>query len=119
MTRNPGGPITQEGRVAVTYHDAQRSLSVHPELVRKAAVADLGICVSFNLASDSDGGTTTATILIPDIVLDPSGASVSMETVMITTHHKCRVDASDESQREHYTVTTLTGTATMAPFRPI
>jgi hypothetical protein len=127
----PGGmgPVFEAGgQVVLNYQDTQRSLTFRSDQVTTVTVPDLGTCVTVTLSSQVLGGSTTATLLIPTVALAPV-QSATVDTVLITTVDNgihpvpesstgpTAADtqpgpaAPDDSQREHYAVTTLTGDA--------
>ena len=85
------GPLTVDGRVILTYQDAHRSLVFRCEQAHVVDVPELGTCVTVTLDVTPDAGSTTATLLIPTVVL-PAGGSTTAETELITS--SVRGDAS-------------------------
>ncbi|MGH3625704.1 MAG: hypothetical protein ACRDQ5_28685 [Sciscionella sp.] len=114
----PGGsgpPIQGRGNVHFTYHDSSRSLTFLADEVRTVEVDDLGTIVSVTLVDTVDTGSTTASLLVPTVVLPEGSSSVSIHTDLITTIHRLFVAAIGHPQREMYTVTALTGDASLRP----
>jgi hypothetical protein len=80
--------------------------------IHSVAVEFLGTCVSFTMAESFDGTSRTGTLLIPNVLVDADTSSGPVETILIDTRHSPAGNGSVESQKEHYTVIKLTGTAT-------
>lgn len=70
----------------------------------------LGSLVSVVVQSTPDFGSTTATVLIPDVVLE-GAHSVSVHTLLITSMHSSTLTGICQPQRDTYTVTKLRGSA--------
>lgn len=107
------GPLIEgQGAVYFTYHDAHRSLTFREDAVRTAEVPDLGRIVSASIVETVDTGSTTVSLLVPNVML-PSAreASVQVHTDLITTLHLVFVAAIGHPQHEMYTVTPLSGVA--------
>jgi hypothetical protein len=109
----PGGsgPIIKgRGRLRFTYHDSFRALSFYGDEVRTVDVPDLGTVVSVTIVQTVDTGSTSASLLVPNVVL-PSTLPVPINTKLITTRHLIFVAALGHPQRAVYSVTALTGVA--------
>ncbi|MCW2556980.1 MAG: hypothetical protein JWP55_944 [Mycobacterium sp.] len=109
----PGGsgPIIEgRGRLRFTYHDSFRALSFFGDEVRTVDVPDLGTVVSVTIVQTIDTGSTSASLLVPNVVL-PSPLPVSINTELVTTRHLFFVVAFGHPQRDVYSVTALTGVA--------
>lgn len=104
------------GAPHLTYHDAFRTLSFSGNQIRTVAVPDLGTVVSVTIVLTVDTGSTTFSVLIPQVNL-AGAASVPISTEGITTVHRFSViPVLNHGQREFYTVTPLTGTASHVLF---
>jgi hypothetical protein len=112
----PGGagPLTVDGPIILTYQDAHGSKVFRGEQAHVVDVAQLGTCVTVTLEIIIDKGSVTATVLIPTVVL-PAGGSTTVETQLITTSHEQFLTGLGQPQRDHYTVTPLTGEASQHP----
>lgn len=111
-----GPPVQGRGRLRVTYQDHSRSLAFYDDDVRTVEVADLGTIVSVTLVHTLDTGSTTASLVVPTVVLPaPASSPVAIHTDLITTLHRFFVTAIGHPQREVYSVTALTGTASSDP----
>ena len=103
------------GRLLVVYQDAHRSQSFHSNEVRTVKVDDLGMIVSVTLVESVDTGSTTFSLLVPDVQLPDQLTSVSIRTGGIITVHRVFVALIGHPQSETYTVTALDGTAAVGP----
>jgi len=112
----PGGagPLTTDGPVILSYQDAGRTLVFRGDQVNVVEVPELGTTVTVTLHLTVDSGSTTATLLIPIVVLAPGG-STTVQTNLITTSHQFFVTGLEDPQRDHYTVTPLSGEANQHP----
>jgi hypothetical protein len=110
------GPVLQNhGRLVLTYQDAHRSQSFYSDDVRTVKVDDLGLAASVTLVETVDTGSTTFSLLVPDVQLPDQQASVPIRTEGITTVHRAFVALLGHPQSETYTVTALHGTAAVGP----
>ena len=108
------GPIGPAGAIHVVYQHAGNSpQSFTADQVRTVPVADVGTLVSVTIDQTVDLGSTTFTLVVPDVRLPTGlGASVHIETKGITTIHRTFLAPPfGPSQRESYTVTRLRGIA--------
>jgi len=108
------GPLTKEGPVILTYSDRHQSKAFRGKQADVVPVANLGTCVTVTLQLTADLGSTTATLLVPTVVLVP-GQSTTIETELITTVHTAFITGLGPPQRDHYTVIPLTGEASIGP----
>jgi hypothetical protein len=109
----PGGsgPIIKgRGRLRFTYQDSFQALSFYDHDVRTVHVPDLGTVVSVKIFQTIDTGSTSASLLVPNVVL-PSTLPVSISTELITTRHLIFVATLGHPQHDLYSVTALTGVA--------
>lgn len=107
------GPIVEgRGPLRFTYQDSFRSLAFYGDEVRTVDVPDLGTIVSVTIVQTVDTGSTSASLLVPIVVLPaPPSSPISIQTDLITTIHRFFVTAIGHPQREVYSVTALTGVA--------
>ena len=110
-----GPPVAGRGRLRLVYQDALRSLSFYDDEVRFVVVPDLGTIVSVTLVMTVDTGSTTFSLLIPDVQLPHDQTSIDIHTDGITTIHRVFVALIGHPQSETYTVTRLHGTAAVGP----
>jgi len=108
-----GPPAEGRGRLIFVYQDAHRSESFFSDGndVRTVNVDDLGMMVSVTIAETTDTGSTTFSLLIPDVELPGQHSSVSIRTKGITAIHRAFVAPIGHPQAETYSVTELDGTA--------
>lgn len=111
------GPILKDrGSLRFTYQDSFRALSFYGDEVRTVNVPDLGTIVSVTIVQTVDTGSTSASLLVPIVVLPAqSSSAVPIHTDLITTIHRFFVTAIGHPQREVYSVTALTGVAALGP----
>ena len=99
-----------------TYQDAFRTLNFSGSQIRTVNVPDLGTVVSVTIMLTVDTGSTTFSVLIPQVNL-VGAMSVPISTEGITTVHRFSViPVLNHGQQEFYTVTPLTGTASHVLF---
>lgn len=108
------GPLTVDGPIILTYQDAHGSKVFRGEQAQVVDVEQLGTCVTVTLKIVVDEGSVTSTVVIPTVVL-PAGGSTTVETQLITTSHQLFLTGLGHPQRDHYTVTSLTGEASQHP----
>jgi hypothetical protein len=108
-------PVGAGGIAHLSYQDAHRSLQFSGEQIRTVAVADLGTVVSVTLVLTPDSGSTTFSVLLPQVNLDNQrGSSAPIHTDGITTHHRFSlIPQLLRGQLERYHVTPLQGTASL------
>ncbi len=110
-----GPPVEDRGSLLLVYQDAHRSQSYFSDEVRTVKVDDLGMVVSVTLVESVDIGSTTFSLLVPDVQLPEQQTSVFIHTEGITTVHRVFVALIGHPQSETYTVTALDGTAAVGP----
>ncbi len=110
-----GPPVLDRGSLLFVYQDAHRSQSFFSDQVRTIKVDDLGTVVSVTLVETVDTGSTTFSLLVPDVQLPEQQTSVFIRTEGITTVHRVFVALIGHPQSETYTVTALDGTAAVGP----
>lgn len=108
-------PTGAGGLAHLSYQDPFRTLSFTGDQIRRVDVPDLGTIVSVTLVMTIDSGSTTFSVLLPQVSLPQQlGASVPISTDGITTVHRFSiVPALNHGQRELYSVTPLSGTASL------
>lgn len=108
-------PTGAGGQAHLEYQDSQRTLNFTGDQIRTVHVPDLGTVVSVTLMLTIDAGSTTFSFLLPDVSLrNQLGASAFIRTEGITTVHRFSIiQQFNLGQHEHYTVTPLTGTASL------
>ena len=104
-----------DGRPHLTYQDHTRTLEFSGNEIRSVET-ELGRVVSVSIRRTSDSGSTTFSLLIPRVILVGS-AAVPIRTEGITTLHKfSTVSAYNQGQLDFYTVTRLSGFASLVRF---
>jgi hypothetical protein len=104
------GPLTVDGPVKLIYQDHHRTLTFRAHDVAVADVPSLGSLVTVVLQLTPDLGSTTATLVVPAVVLG-GAQSAAVHTLLITTMHASTLTGLGDPQRDTYTVTHLTGSA--------
>ena len=110
-----GPRVEDRGSLLLVYQDAHRSQSYFSDEVRTVKVDDLGMVVSVTLVESVDTGSTTFSLLVPDVQLPEQQTSVFIHTEGITTVHRVFAGLIGHPQSETYTVTALDGTAAVGP----
>jgi len=111
-----GPPVEGRGRVCLVYQNAYLSQVFYDSEVRTAVLDDLGTIVSVTLVMTVDVGSTTFSLLVPDVQLPGPDNSVFIRTEGITTVHTAFVEPMGRPpQDKTYTVAALTGTAVASP----
>jgi hypothetical protein len=99
-----------DGKARFTYHDATRTLSLEGDEIR-VTDAEIGELVSVTIVRTVDSGSTSFTLLVPQVNLDQTN-SAPISTEGITTIHRFSlVPAFNHGQIELYQVERLSGTA--------
>jgi hypothetical protein len=107
---NGEGPILAEhGAVKLVYNGRP----FRADAVRTKTVDDLGTVVSVTIAAAIDTGSTTFSLLIPDVELPGLQSSAFIRTKGITTVRRASVALIGHPQAETYSVTELDGTASL------
>lgn len=104
-----------DGKPRLTYHDVHRTLSFQGDEI---STIDTGIgqLVSVTLASAPDQGSTTFTLLVPDVRLGTADAA-PITTEGVTTLHRTSIAPQTlVGQTDLYRMHRLTGTARAVEF---
>ena len=96
------------GTASLTYKDEYRTLSFGPRDIRTTRT-ELGTLVTVTTYLTVDTGSTSFTLVVPDVSLGPK-ASVPIRTFGVTAVHHFSV-VPRPGQVEEYAVTKLHGTA--------
>jgi hypothetical protein len=105
-----------DGKPRLSYHDPQRALSFSGDEIETAAGTPLGTLVTVRLVVVPDLGTTTFTVLIPQINAEP-GLVTHVHTEGITTiNRQSFAPQLDQGQIQTYTPVRLSGTAQLVDF---
>jgi hypothetical protein len=96
------------GQPLFSYHDAQQVKNFSGDAI-KAVQTDIGMLVTVVIHLTIDSGSTTFSLLLPNVILPASGvADITAEG--ITTLHRFSIPPP-VGQTEFYTVRTMHGTA--------
>jgi hypothetical protein len=95
------------------YQDAHQTVVFQESEIRTVA-SELGTLVTVTIRRVIEFGSTTFTLLVPNVTLNGLGP-VTISTVGITTLHRLLVFPGLHGQTELYTVSSLTGTASFIP----
>jgi len=94
------------------YQDAHRHLQFTHDQIRRVEVPDVGTLVSVTLSLTPDMGSTSFSVLLPQVKLMSSSPSTMVHTEGITTLHRMSISpALLQGQLETYTLNSLQGTA--------
>lgn len=101
----------------LTYQDTHRTVSFSGDQdIRKVETPDLGTLVSVTLSILPDVGSTTFSLVVPLVnLVNQRGSSAAVHTFGVTTMHSMPFAGPSHQlgQRESYTVTLLSGTASL------
>ena len=104
-----------DGKPRFSYQDASQTLSFEGDQIR-TVITEIGMLVSVTLVTTVDRGSTTFTLVVPTVNL-PSSNEAPIYTEGITTIHRFSIAPKfDQGQTELYTITPLTGTASLVFF---
>jgi hypothetical protein len=99
-----------DGKPLLQYHDSFQTLQFSGDQIRTLD-SEIGTLVTVTIHLTPDFGSTSFTLLVPQVNLDPSNV-FQITTFGITTLHRFSiVPQLDRGQTEHYTVAELSGTA--------
>jgi hypothetical protein len=97
------------GQPQFVYQDAQGTKTFSGSQI-KVEKCELGTLVSVVLLMTVDSGSTTFTLLVPNVGL-PFGDVAQIDTLGIVTVHRFSIVGPPHGQREFYTAHQLHGTA--------
>lgn len=104
-----------DGKAHLQYHDSAQTLQFSGDEIRTVE-AEIGTLVTVTIRMTVDTGSTSFTLVIPQVNLDSSN-HVNIHTFGITTVHRFSViPAFNHGQTELYTVSQLSGTAAFVVF---
>lgn len=99
-----------DGKPHFHYQDASQSHDFSGDQIRTAPT-EIGTLVSVTIRLTVDSGSTSFSLLVPTVNLQPN-QTLTINTVGITTVHRFSIFAPlNAGQTELYSVATLTGTA--------
>ena len=103
-----------DGQPHFTYQDAEKRLDFKGGEIR-TSTSELGTLVTVSIRVTVDTGSTTFTLIVPNVSVD-AGDSAPVATQGITATHEFSVfHSAEEGQKDLYTFTALSGTARQAP----
>lgn len=102
-----------DGKPHFSYQDVQQTLNFSGDEIRQAD-SEIGTLVSVTIRMTVDTGGTTFSILLPRINI-PGEQTVPVRTIGITTLHRFSIVPAS-GQRDFYTVTRLSGSASRVFF---
>jgi hypothetical protein len=104
-----------DGKPHFDYQDAHQTLHFVGDQIR-VADSEVGSLVTVNIRVTVDSGSTTFTLLVPQVNLGTS-VSAPITTVGLTTQHRFSiVPKFNHGQTELYAVVVLTGSASAVSF---
>ena len=107
------GEAGLDGTPYFSYAKTGISLALKGNQIRVIAT-EIGKVVSVSIRMTIDTGSTSFTILIPRAMLTKGQVSIPIKTVGITTVHKSSIlPMLNGGQRDLYTTTALSGTASI------
>jgi hypothetical protein len=99
-----------DGKPLFQYHDPFQTLQFSGDQIRTLD-SEVGTLVTVTIRLTTDFGSTSFTLMVPQVNLDQSSES-QITTFGITTLHRFSIAPQlDRGQTEHYTVAELSGTA--------
>jgi hypothetical protein len=96
------------------YQDAHQTLRFQQSDLN-IVISEIGTLVTVLIHKSVGFGSTTFTLLVPNVTLGEGFGPLQINTVGITTLHRFLISPTAQGQTELYTVTALTGTATFIP----
>jgi hypothetical protein len=119
----PNHYVLSGGGISITYStsgfDGKPHFSYHSSFISKTFTGDeirvvqndLGTLVSIAIMQTTDSGSTSFTLLVPRVNINP-GESVNITTEGVTTHHRFSVVAALlHGQIDTYSIQQLNGSA--------
>jgi tripartite-type tricarboxylate transporter receptor subunit TctC len=104
-----------DGKPHFTYQDVQHALHFTGDQIRTVPT-EIGTLVTVTIHSTVDAGSTSFTLVVPQVNLGQSHHA-SIRTQGITTLHRFSIfPPANHGQRELYTVTDLSGSAGAVTF---
>lgn len=104
-----------DGKPHFTYHDPHQTHSFSGAEIRTLA-SEIGTLVTVTIRKTVDAGSTSFTLVVPNVNLDATNKA-SIKTFGVTTLHKLSiVPAFNLGQTETYAVTELSGSASFVLF---
>ena len=99
-----------DGKPTLTYQDAHNGKSFRGDEIRSVE-CDLGTLVSVTLRMTVDAGSTSFSVLIPRMRINQNEHAAVHTECITTVHNTSFAPQTLMGQVDHYTVTSLRGTA--------
>jgi hypothetical protein len=104
-----------DGKPLFQYHDSSQTLPCSGDQIRTLD-SEIGMLVTVTIRLTPDFGSTSFTLLVPQVKLDQSNET-RITTFGVTTLHRLSIAPQlDRGQTEHYTIAELSGTAAFVTF---
>ncbi len=101
-----------DGKPHLTFVGPRGTVEFSGDEIRTVQTPDLGTLVSVTTMRTIDSGSTTFTLVVPPVVLEPPETEASIEILGITTAHRFTVVRRfNRGQRACYSQVVLSGTA--------
>jgi hypothetical protein len=104
-----------DGKPHLTYQDATQTLTFDGDQIRTAQ-SEIGTLVTVTTRMSVDTGSTSFSVLIPNVNLGASGHAPISTDGVTTIHRFSVVAAFNQGQTELYSFVHLTGTASFVLF---
>jgi hypothetical protein len=110
------GPVPKGGPICLVFQDASGVQTFTKRQLRTVESDDFGNVISVLIARTVDLGSTTLSVLIPEVRLPEGlGASASIQTLAVKTFHRTFLAGPGQGQEEIYTTVALAGDARSGP----
>jgi hypothetical protein len=104
-----------DGRPLFQYQDSSQTLQFSGDQIRTLD-SEIGMLVTVTIRLTPDFGSTSFTLLVPQVKLDQSNET-RITTFGVTTLNRLSIAPQlDRGQTEHYTIAELSGTAAFVTF---
>jgi hypothetical protein len=108
-------PTSFDGKPNLQYHDPFQALQFSGEEIRTLA-SEIGTLVTVTIRRTVDAGSTSFTLVVPQVNLDPSKRAQITAFGITTVHRFSVIPVLNLGQTDLYTVTELSGTAALVDF---
>jgi hypothetical protein len=99
-----------DGRPLFQYRDSSQTLEFSGDEIRTLE-SEIGTLVTVTIRPTIDTGSTSFTVVIPQVHLDQSKQDQITTFGVTTVHRLSPIPIFNQGQRELYTITELSGTA--------
>jgi hypothetical protein len=104
-----------DGKPHFQYHDSFQTLPFSGDEIRTLA-SEIGTLVTVTIRLTIDSGSTSFTLVVPHVNLDQSHHAHITTFGVTTLHRLSLVPAFNQGQTELYTLTELSGAASLVAF---